>query len=346
MIKDAIKKVVAGETLTKDEAAGAMETIMSGQAEESQIGALITALAMRGETEDEIAGFAETMRRFARPVRLSSNGPLVDTCGTGAGGPLTFNISTAAALVVAGAGARVAKHGNRAITSQCGSADVLEGLGVNVNLEPEQVGRCIEEVGIGFMMAPLFHPAMRFAGPARRALGIRTIFNVLGPLTNPAGARHQVMGVSHGEIAPKMARVLQILGADHALVVHAQDGLDEISISGPTTVHEIGRDGQDAIESYELRPEDAGLPSWPIDAVRGGDVLENAVTIRGLLKGEAGAPRDVTVLNAGAALYAANAAGSIRDGVRMAQEAIDSGAAAAKLDALVELTNRLAGTAP
>jgi anthranilate phosphoribosyltransferase len=344
MIKDAIKKVVEGQTLTREEAAAAMEDIMSGQAEESQIGALITALSMRGETSEEIAGFAETMRRFARPVPVSSHESLVDTCGTGAGGPVTFNISTAAALVVAGAGVRVAKHGNRAITSQCGSADVLEGLGVNVNLEPEQVGQCIDDVGIGFMMAPIFHPAMRFAGPTRRALGIRTVFNVLGPLTNPAGARHQVMGVSHREVAGTMAKVLQMLGSEHALVVHAHDGLDEISISGPTTVHEV-RAGSDTPESYDLTPEDAGLERWPLDAIRGGDVHTNAQTIRSILSGDPGGPRAVVALNAGAALYAADVAASIRDGVRMAEESIDSGAAAAKLDALVTLTNRLAGEA-
>lgn len=341
MVKEAISKVVEGEVLSREEAAAAMDTIMSGEATGSQIGALLTALRMRGETEEEIAGFAEVMRRHALRVPLASSEPVIDTCGTGGDASRTFNISTVTAFVVAGAGVRVAKHGNRAMTSRCGSADVLEGLGVRIELSPEAVGRCIDEVGIGFMYAPLFHPAMRFAGPTRREIGIRTVFNILGPLTNPAGARHQIIGVSNPQVALKMARVLGLLGTQHALVVHALDGLDELSISGPSAVNDVRVNGSIDLRSYEIDAVDFGLTRAPLDAVRGGTVEDNVALIRGILAGEDGAPRAITLLNAAAALYAADRVDSIQAGVAVAAESIDSGAAAAKLDALVALSNRL-----
>lgn len=344
MIKEAIRRVVAGEYLSRDEAASAMDVIMRGEAEDAQIGALVTALAMRGETEDEIAGFAQSMRNHARKVELPAGDVAVDVVGTGGGGPATFNISTATTFVVAGAGVKVAKHGNRAITSQCGAADVLENLGVRIDLEPDAVGECIREVGIGFMMAPVHHPAMRFAGPTRRAIGIRTIFNVLGPLTNPAGIRHQVLGVSDRGIAGRLARVCEILGAEHVLVVNAEDGVDEFSISSPTHVHEIRRIGGPGLENYRLQPEDVGLRSESLNSILGGDVSRNTEMILNVLNGEPGGPRSVTLLNAGAAIYAADNASSISEGIRMAEQSIDSGAAKERLNALIEYSNRLVAT--
>ncbi len=344
MIREAIRRVVAGEYLTKEEAAAAMDDIMRGEAEDPQIAALVTGLAMRGETEEEIAGFAESMRRHARRVELPDGETVVDVVGTGGGGPATFNISTATTFVVAGAGVKVAKHGNRAITSQCGAADVLERLGVRIELEPEAVQECIREVGVGFMMAPVFHPAMRFAGPTRRSIGVRTIFNVLGPLTNPAGVRHQILGVSDADIARKLARVSEILGAEHVLVVNAEDGMDEFSISAPTMVHEVRRKGGPSVESYRLQPEDVGLTSAPLNDILGGDVEQNARMIREVLSGEPGATRSVTLLNAGAAIYAAGKAGSISEGVRLAERSIDSGDALGRLEALIEHSNRLVAT--
>lgn len=345
MVKEAISKVVEGEVLSRAEAASAMDAIMSGEATGSQIGAFLTALRMRGETEDEIAGFAEVMRKHALRVPLSSNDPVIDTCGTGGDASRTFNISTVTAFVVAGAGVRVAKHGNRAMTSRCGSADVLEGLGVRIELSPEAVGRCIDDIGIGFMYAPLFHPAMRFAGPTRKEIGIRTVFNILGPLTNPAGARHQIIGVSNPQLALKMARVLGMLGTQHALVVHALDGLDELSLAGRSAVNDVRVNGSIELRSYEIDAVDFGLARAPLDAVRGGTVEDNVALIRGILAGEEGAPRAITLLNAAAALYAADRVNSIQEGVAMAAESIDSGAAAAKLEALIALSNRLVGAA-
>jgi anthranilate phosphoribosyltransferase len=345
MIKEAIRRVVAGEHLYREEAAEAMDIIMRGEAEDPQIAALVTGLAIRGETYDEIAGFADSMRQHARKVSLPPDEVVVDVVGTGGGGPSTFNISTATSFVVAGAGVKVAKHGNRAITSKCGAADVLEGLGVRIDLEPEAVEDCINTVGIGFMMAPIFHPAMRFAGPTRRSIGIRTIFNVLGPLTNPAGVRHQVLGVSDRDIARKLAKVSEMLGAEHVLVVHAEDGLDEFSISAPTHVHEIRRKGGPGLEDYRLQPEDVGLESAALNSILGGDVETNAEIIRNVLNGATGGPRTVTLLNAGAAIYAAERASSISEGIRLAAESIDSGAAREKLEAMVTHTTRLVATA-
>jgi anthranilate phosphoribosyltransferase len=337
-IKHSIQAVVDGRALTTDEATATMDAIMTGRTTDAQIGALVTALRMRGETVEEIAGFARAMRQHALKVNVESDGrPLVDTCGTGGDASGTFNISTTAAFVIAGAGIRVAKHGNRAVTSKCGSADLLEGLGVKIELTPEQVAECVEKVGIGFMFAPAFHPAMRFVGPARREIGIRTIFNVLGPLTNPAGARHQLVGVGHPSIAGKLASVLGLLGSEHAVLVHAEEGLDELGISGPSAVTEFdARTG--ATTTYKIDPRDYGLTVANVEELRGGGVGENIKITRGILAGENGPRRSVTLLNAGAGIYAANAAESIGEGIEIAKASIDSGKALASLDGLVELT--------
>ncbi|CAA9574038.1 MAG: Anthranilate phosphoribosyltransferase [uncultured Thermomicrobiales bacterium] len=344
-IKQAIRGVVDGRELTLDEAAAAMDAVMGGGVADAQIAALVTALRMRGETVEEIAGFAETMRRHALRVEVAPGlGPLVDTCGTGGDASGTFNISTTASFAIAGAGVRVAKHGNRAVTSRCGSADLLEGLGVAVELTPAAVARCIEEVGIGFMYAPAFHPAMRFVGPTRREIGIRTIFNILGPLTNPAGAGHQLIGVGHPEIARKLARVLARLGSERAVLVHAAEGLDEIGIAGPTTVTEYdARHGE--IRVFQITPEEFGLGRATVEDLRGGDVAANVAITRAVLSGEPGPRRAVTLLNAGAGIYAADAAASVAEGVELAATAIDSGAALATLTRLADLSSDLAASA-
>ncbi len=341
MLKPHIQAVVEGERLSREQAVQAMEIIMNGEASPSQIGSFLTALRMRGETDEELAGFAAVMRSKSRHVPLASDEPVVDTCGTGGDGSHTFNISTTAAFVVAGAGVRVAKHGNRAATSRCGSADVLEGLGVRIELAPEQVAECVERVGIGFMYAPAFHPAMRFAGPVRREIGVRTVFNLLGPITNPAGATHQVVGVPNGEVAMRLARVLGLLGSRHALVVHAHEGLDELGIAGPSTVAEMVMRESAWVTSYEVTPEQYGLTRHAREEVRGGSVSDNVRIIERVLAGEAGAPRAITLLNAAAALYAADAVAGIREGIDVAARSIDSGAAREKLDALIALTTRL-----
>lgn len=340
-IKQAIRTVVEGRELTTDEATAAMDAIMTGEVTGAQIGALVTALRMRGESVAEIAGFATAMRRHALAVPVTEDdGPLVDTCGTGGDSSGTFNISTTAAFAIAGAGVKVAKHGNRAMTSKCGSADVLEGLGVKIELTPEQVAACVERVGIGFMYAPAFHPAMRFVGPARREIGIRTVFNVLGPLTNPAGARHQLVGVGHPDIAAKLANVLGRLGSAHAVLVHAEEGLDELGISGPSAVTEYdARDG--GIRTYAVSPEEFGLKRGTVKDLLGGGVEENVAITRAIFSGEDGPRRSVTLLNAGAGIYAANAASSFGEGIAIAAEAIDSGRALATLDALAALTQEL-----
>ena len=336
MIREALATIIEGSTLSREQASQVMEEIMTGQATPAQFGAFVTALRMRGETVDEVAGFAAVMRDKA--LRVPVDNPLVDTCGTGGDNSCTFNISTAAALVAAGAGARVAKHGNRAMTSQCGSADVLEGLGVKIELTPEQVARCIDEVGIGFMYAPAFHPAMKYAGPPRREIGIRTVFNVLGPLTNPARAQHQLIGVGDRSLVPKLAQALQALGTEHVLVVHGLDGIDEISISGPTLVQEF-KHGQ--MTAYEIRPEDFGFASAPRSAITGGDVTYNVQTVRRLFDGGNGPIRAVVLLNAAAAIMAAGLAPSLPDALPLATHSLDSGAAADKLDRLAALTQEM-----
>jgi anthranilate phosphoribosyltransferase len=344
-IRDAIRVAVDGRELTADEATAAMDAIMGGHASGAQIGALVTALRMRGETVEEIAGFARAMRGHALRVEVPRDGrPLVDTCGTGGDASGTFNISTTASFAIAAAGVRIAKHGNRAVTSRCGSADLLEGLGVAIELSPEGVARCVEVVGIGFMYAPAFHPAMRFVGPARREIGIRTVFNILGPLTNPAGASHQLVGVGHPDVAGKLAAVLARLGSERAVLVHAEEGLDEIGIGGPSAVTEYdARDGE--IRTYRVAPEEFGLVRASVADLRGGDVAENVAITRGILSGDDGPRRSVTLLNAGAGIYAASAAASFADGIAMAAEAIDSGRALATLQHLAALSQELAATA-
>jgi len=337
MIKEAIDSLVSGNSLTFEQAAGVMEEIMSGDATPAQIAAFITALRIKGETVDEIAGLASIMRAKAVPVVATP--PLVDTCGTGGDSSSTFNISTAAAFVAAGAGLKVAKHGNRAMTSHCGSADVLEALGVKIDLGAEGVAECLETVGIGFMFAPIFHPAMKYAAVPRREIGIRTVFNILGPLTNPARAESQVIGVPSREIGNKIASVLHRLGTKHSLVVHGIDGVDEISISGRSLVWEADKQG--VSPPYEISPLDFGFKEASRAEISGGKPEENAEMLRGILGGEKGPRRDIVVMNAAAALLAGNQAPDLKQGTRLAQEAIDGGRALEKLDRLVGLSQSL-----
>ena len=345
MLRAPIQAIVDGEMLSRLEATSAMQVIMNGEASQPQIGSFLTALRMRGESDEELAGFADVMREKAIKVPVDvGDEPLVDTCGTGGDVSGSFNISTTAAFVVAGAGVKVAKHGNRAMTSRCGSADVLEGLGVRIELQPDQVAECIDRVGIGFMYAPAFHPAMRFAGPVRREIGIRTVFNLLGPLVNPAGATHQVVGVPDVETANRVARVMGMLGSRHALVVHAHEGLDELGVAGTSTIAEMLMRESAWVTSYEVEPERFGLDRHGIDDIRGGGVEDNVRITEEVLAGESGARRDITLLNAGAAIYAADAAPTIEAGIERAAESIDSGAALAKARELAELTQRI--TAP
>jgi len=341
MIKEAIGKLVSGESLSQSEAAAVMEEIMSGESTSAQIGSFLTALRVKGETIDEIAGLAEVMRAKATPVRASQ--PVVDTCGTGGDSSGTFNISTTAAFVAAGAGLTVAKHGNRAMTSKCGSADVLEALGVNITLGPEHVSRCLSEVGVGFMFAPLYHPAMKNVAGPRRELGIRTVFNILGPLTNPAGASAQLLGVPSDDLVGKLAAVLQRLGCRHALVVHGADGVDELSITGPSLVGEV-RGGE--LRTYTVRPEDFGLKRGDPAELAGDTATANAIKVRGILAGSNGAARRVVLLNAAAALVAGDAVSTITEGVALAARSIDSGAALDRLDRLIALGQRLGRPAP
>ena len=330
MIREAIVKVAAGRDLSQNEAAEAMEEMMTGEATPAQVAALLTALRIKGECVDEISGMAKIMRE--KSLRVSSPGPLLDTCGTGGDGKNTFNISTAAALVCAGAGVHVAKHGNRAATSASGTADVLEALGAAIDLTPEQVESCIEKAGFSFMFAQSFHPAMRFVAPVRREIGIPTIFNFLGPLTNPARAEYQLIGVGNAALLPKVAEVLGRLGTKRALVVHSEDGLDEVSLSAPTEVQEL-RDGK--VNYYTLTPEDAGLERASLDELKGGTPEENASRIRLILSGVKGPDRDFVLINAGAALIAAEKAEDLRGGAVLAAESIDSGAAGRALEAYI-----------
>ena len=326
-IKEMIVKVVEGRSLRETEAAAAMLDIVEGLATPSQIAAFVVGLRMKGESAEEIAGLARVMRRYA--TRVEAGDDVVDIVGTGGDGAHTFNISTISAFVVAAAGGRVAKHGNRGVTSACGSADILEALGVAIDLPPEGVARSVREAGFGFMFAPLHHPAMRHAVGPRREIGVRTVFNLLGPLTNPAGATAQVTGVAVGELAPTIAEVLRLLGARRALVVHGLDGLDELSISEPTRVYDVA-DGR--VSEYVVRPEDFELARAPTDAVRGGTVEANLAFARAVLSGEQGPARDVVLLNAAAGLVVAGLVTELADGVRLAGEVIDSGQARAKLE--------------
>jgi len=330
MIQDIFRKLLDHVDLTEGESAGVMSLVMEGEATPAQNAALLMGLRMKGETVDEITGFARAMRDKAVRIRPQRH-PLADTCGTGGDLLKTFNVSTAAAFVVAGAGAAVAKHGNRSVTSKCGSADVLEALGVALELEPEDVSRCIDEVGIGFMFAPRFHPAMKYAAPVRREMGVRTVFNLLGPLTNPAGATAQLVGVPGPEWAAPFAAVLAKLGAERAFVVHGSCGVDEISIAGETCVHEV-RDGQ--VTAYTITPEDFGMRSAEPGSIQGGDADANARLLVSILEGESGPRRDIVLLNAAAAIVAARKAADLAEGVAVATESIDSGAARRKLNEL------------
>ena len=336
MIKEAISALVSGRSLTMEQAEGAMNEIMSGEATPAQFGAFVTALRLKGETVEEIAGMARVMRERAIPVAVSE--PVVDTCGTGGDGSGSFNISTVAAFVVAGAGLKVAKHGNRSMSSSCGSADVMEPLGVRIDLGAEQVQKCLEEVGIGFMFAPNFHPAMKYATVPRREIGIRTVFNILGPLTNPAGAKAQVLGVADGSLTMKMAQVLKLLGCHHALVVHGEDGLDEITLGGRTTVCEL-KEG--LIENYSLTPEDLGFQQAARESLRGGSAQDNADLLRRVLEGEKGPRRDIVLMNAAAAIMAGGKAETMEEGIKLAKEAIDSGMALAKLEGLIRISRSI-----
>ena len=336
MIKEAIAAVVDGRSLTQDEAAQAMNEIMSGEATPAQFGAFVTALRLKGETVDEIAGMAGVMRE--KSLHVDAGGDLVDTCGTGGDASGTFNISTTAGFVAAGAGVRVAKHGNRAMSGACGSADVLESLGVNIDLSPDGVRRCIEETGFGFMFAQRYHPSMKFAAGPRREIGIRTVFNILGPLTNPAGATAQVIGVADPAMAPKMAEVLGRLGSKRALVVHGNDGLDEITLADETRVWELN-DG--SVSEYAISPEDLGISRAATDKIRAGSVEQSTAALRSVLSGEAGPARDIVLMNAAASLLAADAVASLEEGLKSAGESIDSGKARVSLDGLVELSQKL-----
>jgi len=344
MLIGIFEKVAAGTNLSRAEAEAAMEEILCGRATHEQIVRLLSALRLKGETVDELVGFATAMRRHAPRIfpadHAHAHEVLVDTCGTGGDASGTFNISTVGAFVVAAAGVRVAKHGNRSISSRCGSADVLEQLGVEIELPPESIARCIEQVGIGFLFAPAIHTATRHATPARRELKTRTVFNLLGPLTNPARASAQVVGVYDARVTRPMAEALGALGVRRAFVVHGADGLDEISLSGGTHVSEL-RDGE--VRDYDVAPEDFGLHYAPPDAIRGGDAQQNAEIVhkilgRSLLYREHGPRREIVLANASAALVAAERARDFKEGVRLAAESIDSGAARERLDALVDFT--------
>lgn len=332
---DLLTRLLAGEDLDDPTTASAMTMIMEGQTTSAQVAGFLMALRGKGETAEEIAGLARAMRRFALPVRI--DGPLLDTCGTGGDRAGTFNVSTIAALVAAGAGATVAKHGNRAASGQCGSADLLEAWGVVIDLPPAGVETCIREVGIGFCFAPVFHPAMRHVMPARRELGVPTVFNFLGPLTNPAGARHQTIGVSNPVMAPRLAGVLARLDAAHALVFHGSDGLDELTSTGPSTVWEVR--GGDVAE-WTFDPADYGIARATVADLRGGDVEDNRRIAEGVLAGDRGAPRDVVLLGAAAALVAADHVDGWAAGLEAAAEAVDSGAAARVLDDWVRVSQK------
>src|SRR5712692_2455750 len=349
IIIEAIRTLVERRDLTRVEAAAAMEAIMSGAATNAQIAAFLTALRMKGETVEELIGFAQVMRQKAVRVRTraeevaaltgTDREMLIDTCGTGGDAAGTFNVSTATAFVVAGAGLRVAKHGNRSVSSLCGSADVVETLGINLDLTPSQVARCVDEIGIGFLYAPLLHTAMKHVMTARREMGIRTVFNLLGPLTNPASANAQVIGVAAAALTEPLARVLAELGTLRAFVVHGADGLDEISNTGESRLSEV-REG--VVRSFTVRPEDFGLPHATMSDLKGGDRQQNAQIIRDVLSGEAGPRRDIVLMNASAALVAGGRASELKEGVQLAAQSIDSGAARERLERLVAYSQKLA----
>jgi anthranilate phosphoribosyltransferase len=334
MFRDHLQTIINGNNLTDAQSAEMIATVLAGEATDAQIGALMGALATKGETFEEVAGAARAMRKAALKIQ-TTGGPVVDTCGTGGDGAKTFNISTTTAFVVAGCGVTVAKHGNRSVSSQCGSADVLETLGVNLTTPPEVVEEAIAEIGIGFLFAPIYHGAMKHAGRARQEIGLRSIFNMLGPLTNPAAANCQLIGVFAPELTEMFAQALQLLGAASALVVHGHDGLDEITVCGPTRVSQLK---DDLVRTYDLDPEPLLGRIYEPEALAGGDPAENAAITQAILGGEAGCRRDIVCLNAAAALVAADKATDFKDGLKKAAAAIDNGAALEKLDALVAYT--------
>ncbi len=335
-LPQAIKQVMQRQNLSEQEMSAVMQQIMSGQATDAQIGGFLIGLAMKGETVDEIAAAANVMRHLAAPVAVTG-APVIDTCGTGGDGASSFNVSTASAFVVAAAGAKVAKHGNRSVSSTSGSADVLETAGVNLELTPEQVGHCVETAGIGFMFAQKHHGAMKHAIGARKQMAVRTIFNLLGPLTNPASAPHQVLGVYDAKWLRPMAEVLKKLGSKHVLIVHAEDGMDEISIGADTLIAEL-IDGE--IREYRITPEDFALQRTDINQLTVDDAEQSLNIIKGIFAGQSGPARDIVVLNAGAAIYAADLAQSLSDGITLAQQAIDNGSAQQKLDALIQCSQQ------
>jgi len=350
MIKEAIAKVVNGDDLTEKEMTAAMEEIMTGKATPAQIGSFITALRIKGETVDEITGAAKVMRAKAKKIRGNNHAvnidrdeinvedeTILDTCGTGGDGTSTFNVSTATAFVAAGAGVKVAKHGNRAVSSRCGSADVLSNLGVKLDINTSNVERCLHEIGIGFLYAPLFHGAMKYAAGPRQEIGLRTIFNLLGPLTNPAGATAQVMGVYASDLTEKMAQVLNNLGTKEAFVVFGKGTFDEISICGPTTVSHLK---EQKVDTFEVRPEEYGFKRADPAEIRGGSAEENARIILDILGGERGPKRDMVLLNAAAAFVAAGLDRDFKEGIERAKNSIDSGRAREKLDSLVKFTQQ------
>ncbi|MEO6974502.1 MAG: anthranilate phosphoribosyltransferase [Gallionella sp.] len=334
--QQALVRLIEQREIFYDEMLSLMRQIMGGEVTPAQIAGILVGLRVKKETVGEISAAAQVMREFATKVPVTNRTHLVDTCGTGGDAAHTFNISTASALVAAAAGARVAKHGGRSVSSTCGSADVLEALGVNLNLTPEQVGHCIDQIGIGFMFAPNFHGAMKHAAPVRKELSVRTIFNVLGPLTNPAGADNQVLGVFHPDLVGIQARVLQRLGSRHVLVVHGADGMDEISISDRTYIAELK---DDKVTEHTVHPEQFGMTTAPIDLLKVGNINEACEKLSGVLNNESGAPRDIVQLNAGAAIYVAGLTGTLEEGVAKADQAIASGAAKAKLGQLIALSN-------
>jgi anthranilate phosphoribosyltransferase len=351
MILDALHRIANHrQSLTRQESREVMTEVLTGKCTDAQIAALLVALHMKGETVEEIVGFAEAIRAAATPLVLHQNSTLdvsgterdalVDTCGTGGDTSGTFNISTATALVAAGAGVRVAKHGNRSVTSKCGSADVMEALGVNINLSPAQLAACVEQVGIAFLFAPAMHSAMKYVQPARRELRLRTVFNLLGPLTNPASASAQVVGVYSAALVEKLAEALSMLGVRRALVVHGMDGLDEITISAPTRIAEV-REG--AVRTYEVIPEEFGMERASLEHISGGDAAENAGIIREVLSGTKSPRRNIVLLNTAAALVAAGKADHLKDALPLAVKSIDSGAASARLAALVKFSLTAAG---
>lgn len=337
-MQQALRTLIEGVHLSREQAKSVMNIIMSGEATPAQIAGVVTALRIKGETKDEITGFAEVMREHSGRVLTEQEG-LLDTCGTGGSGIHKFNISTASSIIAAAAGIRVAKHGNRAMSGKAGSADVLEALGVQITITPEQAAACLEQIGICFMFAQLYHPSLRHAAAPRRELGIRTIFNMLGPLTNPAGADRQLLGLYDRSRTSTVAEVLNDLGLKRALVVSSHDGLDEISISAPTQISEL-RDG--VVTTFDLTPEEIGLRRFPIEDVMGGEPADNAALIRAIFAGEQrGAYRDVVLANAGACIYVGGMAESLREGAAIAAEVIDSGKAERKLHELIQTTGEL-----